>query len=80
MSRRAGKNDNSEPSDQTLAGEKGRIVNISSIAGKIGQPAQHTLLEQALPRAAPKRATNFAIEEALGLKPDPERALKGISI
>lgn len=43
-------------------------------------PAQHALLEQALPRAAPKRATDFVIEQALGLKPDPERALKGISV
>jgi NAD(P)-dependent dehydrogenase (short-subunit alcohol dehydrogenase family) len=41
-------------------------------------PAQHALLEQALPRAAPKRATDFVIEQALGLKPDTERTLKGI--
>jgi NAD(P)-dependent dehydrogenase (short-subunit alcohol dehydrogenase family) len=43
-------------------------------------PAQHALLEQALPRAAPKRATDFVIEQALCLKPDPERALKGFSV
>jgi NAD(P)-dependent dehydrogenase (short-subunit alcohol dehydrogenase family) len=42
-------------------------------------PAQHALLEQALPRAAPKRVTDFVIEQALGLKPDTESLLKGIS-
>jgi hypothetical protein len=42
-------------------------------------PAQHALLEQALRRAAPKRVTDFVIEQALGLKPDTERSLKGIS-
>ena len=43
-------------------------------------PAQHALLEQALPRMAPKRMTDFVVEQALGLKPDPERPLKGISV
>jgi NAD(P)-dependent dehydrogenase (short-subunit alcohol dehydrogenase family) len=43
-------------------------------------PAQHALLEQALPRAAPKRATDFVIGQTLGLRPDTERALKGISV
>jgi hypothetical protein len=38
-------------------------------------PAQYALLEQALPRAAPKRAMDFVIEQAFGLKPDSERAL-----
>jgi NAD(P)-dependent dehydrogenase (short-subunit alcohol dehydrogenase family) len=42
-------------------------------------PAQHPILEQVLPRSAPKRLTDFAIEQALGLKPDPDRPLKGIS-
>ena len=42
-------------------------------------PAARTI-EQALPRAAPKRATDFVIEQALGLKPDLERALKGITV
>jgi NAD(P)-dependent dehydrogenase (short-subunit alcohol dehydrogenase family) len=41
-------------------------------------PAQHALLEQALPRMAPKRMTDFVIEHALALRPDPERSLKGI--
>jgi hypothetical protein len=42
-------------------------------------PAEHALLEQALRRAAPKRVTDFVIEQALGLKADTERSLKGIS-
>jgi NAD(P)-dependent dehydrogenase (short-subunit alcohol dehydrogenase family) len=42
-------------------------------------PAQHALLEQALPRMAPKRVTDFAVEQAIGLKPDAQRSLKGIS-
>jgi NAD(P)-dependent dehydrogenase (short-subunit alcohol dehydrogenase family) len=44
-------------------------------------PAQHALLEQVLPRAAPKRVTDFVVEQALGLKPNAaERSLKGISV
>jgi NAD(P)-dependent dehydrogenase (short-subunit alcohol dehydrogenase family) len=43
-------------------------------------PARHTILEQALLRAAPRRATDFVIEQLLGLKPDKERALKGIGV
>jgi NAD(P)-dependent dehydrogenase (short-subunit alcohol dehydrogenase family) len=42
-------------------------------------PAQHAILEQALPRMAPRRMTDFVVEQALGLKPDPQRSLKGIS-
>ena len=42
-------------------------------------PAQHALLEQALPRMAPKRVTDFVVEQAIGLKPDAQRSLKGIS-
>ncbi len=142
--------------DQTFSGRKGRIVNITSIAGKIGAPfagayiaskfaveglsevmrrefklygidvvivapgtvdtpiwdqpegaigryavtdygeafdkgvrtivkagrrhslrprLQHALLEQALPRLAPKRVTDFVIAHGLGLMPDEEKAL-----
>jgi hypothetical protein len=42
-------------------------------------PAQHAILEQVLPRMAPRRMTDFVVEQALGLKPDPQRSLKGIS-
>jgi hypothetical protein len=35
---------------------------------------------QSLPRLAPKRITDFAIEQVLSLKPDPERSLKGIGV
>ena len=42
-------------------------------------PAQHALLEQALSRMAPKRVTDFVVEQAIGLKPDAQRSLKGIS-
>jgi len=33
-----------------------------------------------LPRIAPKRMTDFVIEQALALKPDPKRSLKGIGV
>lgn len=45
-------------------------------------PARHALLllEQTLPRITPKRLTGVAIEHALGLKPNSEKLLKGISV
>jgi NAD(P)-dependent dehydrogenase (short-subunit alcohol dehydrogenase family) len=43
-------------------------------------PAQHALLEQALPRLAPKRVTDFVIAHSLGLMPDKEKALRGVSV
>jgi NAD(P)-dependent dehydrogenase (short-subunit alcohol dehydrogenase family) len=43
-------------------------------------PAQHHFLEQALPRMTPSRLTDFAIEQALALKPDVDRPLKGVSV
>jgi hypothetical protein len=43
-------------------------------------PAQHALLEQALPRLAPKRVTDFVIAHILGLMPDKEKALRGVSV
>jgi NAD(P)-dependent dehydrogenase (short-subunit alcohol dehydrogenase family) len=42
-------------------------------------PAQHAL-EQALPRLAPKRVTDFVIGHGLGLMPDEEKALRGVSV
>ena len=43
-------------------------------------PAQHALLEQALPRLAPKRVTDFVIAHSLGLMPDETKALRGVSV
>jgi NAD(P)-dependent dehydrogenase (short-subunit alcohol dehydrogenase family) len=43
-------------------------------------PAQHALMEQALPRLAPKRVTDFVIAHSLGLMPDEKKALRGVSV
>jgi len=43
-------------------------------------PAQHALMEQALPTLAPKRVTDFVIAHSLGLMPDEKKALRGVSV
>jgi hypothetical protein len=43
-------------------------------------PARHALMEQALPRLAPKRVTDFVIAHSLGLMPDEKKALRGVSV
>jgi NAD(P)-dependent dehydrogenase (short-subunit alcohol dehydrogenase family) len=43
-------------------------------------PAQHALMEQALPRLTPKRVTDFVIAHSLGLMPDQTKALRGVSV
>ena len=43
-------------------------------------PARHALLEQALPRLAPKRVTDCVMAHSLGLMPDKKKALRGVSV
>jgi NAD(P)-dependent dehydrogenase (short-subunit alcohol dehydrogenase family) len=43
-------------------------------------PAQNLLLEQVLPRLAPKRMTDFVLARSLGLIPDKEKPLRGVSV
>jgi hypothetical protein len=41
-------------------------------------PARRPLLEQALPRAVPKRVADVLIEKAVGLERDSDRKLRGV--
>lgn len=43
-------------------------------------PAQHMILEQALPQVTPARLTDLVIERSAGLNPDAKKQLKGVTV